>query len=507
MRYTEKEDQIIIQGVKSGDSYADIATKINAEVGANRSAESVRGRYKNLRKKDSNLEPVVENSQHKEANGQKVGMEVKNDNLVINWNTRTVITSLGEFGDFMCSIDMHKAIMRAYSDQYEGKGETQAMIAMKFDFPHSKAVAKYMKVHGMTKSMIGQTDIELEEGLNPEDAVKENIQSLKRKIHKDTERKKWKEVQSAADNWWSLHHGVLKPFENHIEQYLPKHKIKKLKLQSLKKKGQGKIAALVGISDVHYMKNCFDAFGNNIYNRDIAAEELFKHAERLLQRLIQSGGVPEKFILPIGNDNLHIDNPLQLTTRGTPQANSTDGSYRIELGNYLDMSMALIETFAQVAPVEVVSVPGNHDLHTSYFLSEALKRIYGKDENVNVTVRYHERTYIRCGKVCFILSHGDKISLSRTEREVHKLILSEANAQGINVNEIEEWVYVMGHLHHEFMKDIGGKTEIIIMPSISETDDWHSDSGFVGSKKNSCLYLYDYELGKQSVIYSGREKL
>jgi len=438
---------------------------------------------------------------------KKTGYEIKNDHVVVNWTTRTVITELGEFGSYSCSIDMHGAIMRMYSDQYEGKGSTQAEIAMKFDFAHSKAVAKYMKAHGMSKSMIGQTDIELEEGLSPEDAVIENIQSLKRKIHKDTERKKWREVQKAADNWWNLHHGTLKPFDNHIEQNLPKHKIKKLSLSSFKKNKIGKEVAVVGISDVHYMKNCFDSYGNNIYNREIAQERLFKHAERLIKQQLQAGGVPEKFVLMIGADNLHIDNPRQTTTRGTEQANSTDGSYRMELGPYLDMTMALIETFAQVAPVDVVSTPGNHDLHTSYFLAEAISRIYRKEKEVNVIVRYQERIYLRYGKTCIVLSHGDKISLARKKREVHKLIMSEARSQGINPNEIEEWVCIMQHLHHEEQIDLGGNTELIVLPSISEADDWHSDSGYVGSKKNSMLIVYDYETGKKRVLYAGREKL
>ena len=437
----------------------------------------------------------------------KTGMEIKSDSVVVNWATRSVITSLGEFGDYVCSINMHGAIMRMYSDQYEGKGSTQAEIAMKFDFAHAKAVAKYMKAHGMSKSMIGQTDIELEEGLKPEDAVAENIQSLKRKIHKDTERKKWSEIQKGYDKWNALHAGTLKPFENHIEEFLPKHKIKQLKLSTVKKKQVGKKVALIGISDVHYMKSCFDSFGNNIYNREIAKERLFAHAKRLIEMELAAGGVPEKFVLTIGADNLHVDNSRQTTTRGTEQANSTEGSYRIELGPYLDMTMALIETFAQVAPVDVVSTPGNHDSDTSYSLAPAIERIYRNEPTINVIVRFQERVYLQYGSVCIILSHGDKISLARTKREVHKLIMAEARSQGIKIQEIEEWVFAIQHLHHEEQIDLGGNTEILVFPSISEADDWHSDSGYVGSKKNSMMYVYDYETGKTRVHYAGREPM
>jgi len=75
-----------------------------------------------------------------------------------------------------------------------------------------------------------------------------------------------------------------------------------------------------------------------------------------------------------------------------------------------------------------------------------------------------------------------------------------ARQQGIKIGEIENWVFVIGHLHHEEMIDLGGDTELIVLPSMSEEDDWHSDSGYVGAKKNSMLISYDYELGKKGVI-------
>ncbi len=489
MKYTKQEDEAIKLAVEGGKSWLEISK----ELGGNRTPESIRKRYQDYIKNGiTNDVPAKE---------KKVGIEVMSDHVVYNHTTKTVITELGEYGQYVCSIDMHKRIMRAYSDQYEGKGETQAEIAMRYDFPHAKAVAKYMKHHGMTKSMPGQTDLEIMEGLTVEDAVDENIQSIKRQIHKKTEQRKWVEIQNAAEKWWQFHHGQLKPFENHIEQYLPKNKIKPLKLGSYKK---GNTVSFVGISDVHYMKLCYDAFGKEIYNREIAKERLSQHASELVKKHLQAFGIPEKFLLPVGTDNLHIDNPLQTTTRGTQQANSTAGSYRIELGQYVDMTMALIEAFAQVAPVDVVSIPGNHDNNTSYLLGTFLVKLYEKEPQVNVIHRMTERVYLQYGKVCFIVSHGDKISLSRTEREVHKLILAEARTSGININEIDEFVFIMGHLHHEFMKDVGGFAEIIIIPSMSEEDDWHSDSGYVGAKKNSALYVYDMELGKQAVLYVGK---
>lgn len=504
MKYTNIEDNIIKEGVTSKKTYSEISDDIFNATGNKRNQESIRNRYRRLRKEDSTLDPLKKNSQVKNTIPKKHGIEVLNDNATVNHTTGTVITDLGEFGVYSCSKNMHGAIMRAYSDSYEGKGDTQSVIATRFNFVHAKAVAKYMRIHGMTKSQIGQTDIEFADGLTVEQAVEENIQSMKRQVHKKTEQRKWIEIQDGYDKWQEFRYGTLKPFENYLEEFLPKYNLPKLKLGKYK---QGNSAVVVGSSDEHFMKLCYDAYGEVIYNRDIAMKEVAKHTGSLIEQQLQQG-VPEKFFVPVGGDDLHIDNTNQTTTRGTIQANSTDGAYRMHLPQYLEMTLSKIDSYAQVAPVTVVSTPGNHNEHTAYMLAEFLRKYYElknkttKSHKVDVVVRYHERVYIQYGTNCFIFNHMSKMSLNRTKKELHKLIMAEARSQGIDIQKTENFTMFGQHLHHDLQEDLGGLVELIVLMSISHPDDWHSDSGYVGSKLGMTLYVYDKILGKRSVFYS-----
>lgn len=428
---------------------------------------------------------------------QKSGMEVRGDHIVINWTTKTIITELGEFGQFICSFDMHKAIQRAYVNGYDGKGSTAAEIAMKFDFQHAKAVLLYAKHHGFTKSSVPQTDIEFELGLTPEEAVKENIQAMKRKTYKETERAKWQLIQNAADKWFNFHHNVLKPFENHIEEFLPKYKPNKVSIKKISRTGH---AHIIGISDVHYMKQCFDHNGTEIYNREIALSKLQEHAEAMIAEIV-ARGIPEKIIIPIGNDNIHVDGQTHMTTAGTPQAAQTQGSWKIELGKYVDMTIGMIDMFAQVAPVEVVTLFGNHDKHTCFLLQVFLERLYRGRDDVSIRVNQTSRTYMSFGTTGVLFTHGDDMSLAKMEKKAHMLIMSEAKQQGIDVGKIDRWLVVCGHLHHDYTKDLGGNTKIVVMPSFTPPDEWHQVSGFVGTQEESTLYTIDAERGLIATSY------
>lgn len=425
----------------------------------------------------------------------KSGLEIRGEHIVINWTAKTIITDLGEYGEMKCSFDMHSAVQRSYVNM--GENETAAIVAMKFDFPHAKAVHLYAKLHGFTKSSIPQTDLEFEQGLTVEEAVKQNIQTMKRDTYKKTEKAKWAEIMKGYERWTNFHHNVLKPFENHIEAFLPTYKVPKVSIKTQKRVDH---AHIIGISDVHYMKQCFDEKGVETYNREIALKKLQEHAQAMISEII-ARGVPSKILLPVGNDNIHVDGQSHMTTAGTPQAAQTQGSWKIELGKYIDMTIGMIDMFSQVAPVEVVTLFGNHDKHTCYLLQVFLERFYRDNPNVTVKVNHTTRTYIQYGNVCVMFTHGDDMSLAKMERSAHMIFMSEAKAQGIKVGEVDKWIVVCGHLHHDYTKDLGGNTKLVVMPSFTPPDEWHQQSGYVGTSEESTLYTIDKVRGLIATSY------
>lgn len=437
----------------------------------------------------------------------KSGIEVRQDGaIVINWTNKTLITDLGQWGTFVTSFNTHGAIQRAYSNEYEGKGDTQSQIARRFDFPHAKAFALYAKIHGYTKSDLGQTDLEFEQGLTVEQAVEENIQALKRKAMKATEVAKWKRTQSDADKWNHFEHSVILPMRDWVSVHLPKFRAKPLNLP----KSKDRFAGVVGISDWHYMKLCFDAQGREVYNREIAIAKLMEANDTMVAKMVKFGA-PEKLYVVVGTDNLHIDNPSAKTTKFTEQAGQTDGNWEMELDNYVQVVIGMIDRYAQIAPVDVISIPGNHDKHTSIMLRVLLTMYYKGSKRVTVKREVERRVYRQYGTSCLIFTHGDDMSTAKLQGNVHKFIMAEARDHGINVATCENFVLYSGHLHTKQMDKLGSKSggskdlgivQHVIFPSLSGEDTWHKENGYVGNKQEALLDIIDHVKGRSLTIYS-----
>jgi len=462
-----------------------------------KTTESVRKMFRVL-----GLPPKKVNSQNRDIienpRVQKTGVEVKHDGaVVINWSEKTIVTMLGEYGHYVCHFSRHAAIQRAYSNEYEGKGSTQSEIAREFDFQHAKAVALYAKLHGFTKSDMGQTDIEFKLGLTPEEAAEENMQALKRRAMKLTQVASWKKVQADADKWNKFEFSVLEPMMESIETYLPTFKYVEHKPQ----KSQGDDIAVVGISDLHYMKQCFDDNGKETYNRDLTVKALNEANASLITKM-KKFGVPKKFIIPAGTDNLHVDGITHTTTAGTPQARQTTGDWEVHIKNYVELFMNMVESYARIAPVELIVMPGNHDYQTSRMLGVLLEVTYRKHPRITVI---HKPTAVRIyrqyGNTCLIFAHGEGESLAKQERGVHSKYLAEAKTQGVNLQSIENIVYYHGHVHTQETKDMSGIMRVSF-PSLATEDQWHKMAGYVGNKQGAVIDLVSTVTGRSAMFYS-----
>lgn len=503
-KFTGKIRQIILDNYEK--SYGEIAGIIEQETGKKLSEDNVRKRYRALglphkRVTGQVSDPVVDKDFTKVNEVKqkvKTGIETRLDgHIVINWDTKTIITQIGEFGTIVSSFDMHKAIQRHYVSM--GENETAAVVAMKFDFPHAKAVHLYAKLHGFTKSSLPQTDIEFESGMTADEAVKENLQTIKREAYKKTEQEKWKMTQQDANKWRQFKHNVLKPFENYIADQISvrspiKYVIPKTKVLDFN--------VVVGVTDVHYLKLCVDDFGNITYNQEIARTKLFETQKDLIE-MISRYGRPEKFTVIVGSDGIHVDNPQLTTTNGTNLGNSTAGEWHMEIGNYVDIQLDYIDLFANIAPVDVVIVPGNHSKNTDYLVGTFLKKYYEKvNKTVNVIEALNsERTYIPYGdKFCLVFQHGDNVSIRKMDNEMHKVIMSEARSWGINPL-TTVFYHFSGHLHHENQTDLGGNVIRIVLSAFCPPDKWHTQSQYVGTQLKTQHNFIDKEKGRFMTLH------
>lgn len=245
----------------------------------------------------------------------------------------------------------------------------------------------------------------------------------------------------------------------------------------------------VPIMDLHLGKLSSSDIVAEEYNSQIARECFNKIIDTCIAKCENTK--IEKIIFPIGNDFFHIDNVNSTTTSGTPQ--DTDMKHQTLFKTGVLMLIDGITKLSNElkAPIEVFCVQGNHDFMTSYHALMALWCYFNGNENVVVDTSTSPRKYIHFGKVLVGFAHGDK-----EKKRIEKIMQVEAAQEWGNsfYREIH-----LGHLHSEQVTEDGG---VIIrnLPSVTGTDAWHHNSGFVGSIRKCTCFLWDKNNGLDSTF-------
>ncbi len=244
----------------------------------------------------------------------------------------------------------------------------------------------------------------------------------------------------------------------------------------------------VNIFDLHFDKVSWHEEVNENSDSKIASKKFLNGIEGLLSKA--HGYKIDKILFPIGNDFFNSDTayPYTQTTKGTPQESDLRWQKTFRTGRIL-LSNA-IDLLSQIAPVDVIGIPGNHDLQRSFMITEALFCKYENNKNIYVNNSANIRKYYHYGKNLFGFTHGDKEKVA----ELHNLMASEQPELWAK-SYFRQWF--LGHLHHEKViqhistQDYRGVI-ISYLPSLTSSDAWHHSKGYVGSIKGCKAYLHSY---------------
>ena len=233
---------------------------------------------------------------------------------------------------------------------------------------------------------------------------------------------------------------------------------------------------VLDIADLHIGKLATPEGTNTSYNVDIAINRAIQGTESLIDKS-KPYNIDKVFFI-IGNDVLHIDTPTRTTTSGTPQ--DTDGMWYDNFKVARMVYAQIIQRLSTIAPVEVIHCPSNHDYMTGFMLADAISCYFHNDKNIIFNVSNVHRKYTKYGLNLLAFSHGDGCKLDQ-------IPYLTAHEQPMMWAETK---YRYGYLHHIHHKDyfkfrsgkdfIGMTVEYLRSPS--ESDRWHSDNGYVGSK-------------------------
>lgn len=279
------------------------------------------------------------------------------------------------------------------------------------------------------------------------------------------------------------------------------------KAPSIIKKGRvrprGEQLLEIGLFDFH--------LGNLVWHEENAedwdthlAEKVFMEAVSYLLDEAATRYKPSRILFPIGNDFFHVDNRYNQTTAGTQLDMDTRWSHMVRLG--VKMHKWALEVMRQLAPVDVLVIPGNHDEHTSQTLGFILEAWFGHCNDITIDVGPRKRKYYDFGQTLFGFTHGKY----EPKEKLPNLMAGE---------EKERWgrttwrEFHIGHRHHKraerFVMDYIDDEGVIVrtLPTLAAVDSHHTDHGWTGAVKAAEAYVFDYDRGLLGTLNTQRDQM
>jgi len=278
---------------------------------------------------------------------------------------------------------------------------------------------------------------------------------------------------------------VIRRLENNSPITPYKHS-KKFKIADSRK------ALEIAIMDPHFGMLCFEGSSDHSWSMDQCEGMVMWALEALIRKAEKLGPI-EEIIFPFGNDFLHTDNLSHTTTAGTPQPEMLPYHKVYERAEELAVRMVL--RMAEVAPVKVYQIPGNHDQQSSYTLGRFLRAYFRRDENVDVDAGPETYKFHRYGTNLIGFEHGHSIAPIR----LAALMANEAK---------EDWAettYREWHLGDQHRKGSSKPStfeeqgvSVEYLPGLTPPNEWHKRKSFNYQKRGATAYLWDYNTGQSA---------
>lgn len=237
----------------------------------------------------------------------------------------------------------------------------------------------------------------------------------------------------------------------------------------------------IAIPDLHHGKLAWgDETGGEDWDSKISERTFLAAVEGLVGGA--QGLKVSRVLLPLGNDFLNVDNHLNQTTGGTPQDEDTRWKKSFVTARAMAMK-AIAGLAANVAPVEVVIVPGNHDEERIFYLGDALECAFHRQKFVSVHNEPPTRKYFQWGKNLIGFTHGKYEKHAQLPQ-----IMAMERPKEWSETRFREWH--IGHWHHLrnriFEPDVDADGTLIrFLPSLCPPDAWHAKSGHISAQRQA----------------------
>jgi hypothetical protein len=249
----------------------------------------------------------------------------------------------------------------------------------------------------------------------------------------------------------------------------------------------------INIADIHFGMYAWHEDAGDNWDSEIASG-VFMDAITTLKSKADAAFGAEIYLLPVGNDLLHVDNTIDgkggMTTKGTPQ--DVDSRYPKMYREARRMVVDAVNILAEDALVFVYVIPGNHDQERMFCLGDSLECWFREDDRVNINNTATPRKYFKYGVNLIGFAHG------HNEKVAH---LPQIMAQEVP-HLWADSLYREWHIGHKHTKketlfsplvDVDG-VRIREFPSLVPNDSWHESKGYLHTRSSEAL-IFHHENG------------
>ncbi len=277
-----------------------------------------------------------------------------------------------------------------------------------------------------------------------------------------------------------------RPFEEVIEGLIADlEKLTKRRKFVTPKRSKGDYLLVPSLFEIHVGR----LTANGGYPPAQARADMIMACKAMIERTLCLDMAIDRIMLPVGNDFLNADNMRGTTTKGTwqemaaGQYESVDAACR----GYIDM----IDMLSEVAPVDVVVVPSNHDRYSTYWLGLFLSAWYRNAKHISIDAGKASRKYYRYGNTLIGLEHGDKVKAANLA-----LIMAEESSDW---GEVKYKQWLRGHFHKEYgmLTPIATHGGVLVetVPAFCPPNEWELLMGYIPAHRAAEARYYHHRYG------------
>lgn len=233
--------------------------------------------------------------------------------------------------------------------------------------------------------------------------------------------------------------------------------------------------AVYPMGDPHIGLMCWGEETGDNHNLDVGVTELCKAVDRL----VNTAPSCENALIINTGDYFHSDTMDNKTWR-SGHSLDVDGRWmKIMRAGIKAMRQCIASALEKHKHVTVINVIGNHDDHSSMFLSVCLSNIYENEKRVTINDAPTATHYYKFGRNLIGAHHGHSIKADKLP-----LVMATERA--------EDWgstiyrVWYTGHVHHDTVKEYNGCT-VETVRTLAAKDVYAVSHGYSAHRDMKCV--------------------